>query len=368
MDGGSESESGTKSRRRAGVMAAGAALALGQVAREAMARSREADLRGSVALVTGGSRGLGLAISRELARQGCRLAICARDEAELAEARRDLEARGAEVLTVPCDVADQDHVSAMVEVVTRRYGRIDVLVNNAGIMVVAPFETLTHADFERVMAIDFWGMVNPTLAVLPGMRARGAGRIVNITSIGGKVAVPHMLPYTSAKFATVGFSTGLRAEVADAGIVVTTVVPGLMRTGSYLHAEFGGDQEAEYRWFALDSSAPYPVATSAERAARMIVRAARRGQAECMFPISAVIVARLSGLLPGATANALALVDRLMPEPPRHLTRRAPGAAVERGIDEPVFHAATTLGRAAAEEYHQTPPTASADATEATIH
>src|SRR5688572_24744516 len=102
-------------RGRRNVAAAGAALALGLAARKMRTQRPEVDLRGSVALVTGGSRGLGLALSRELARHGCRLAICARDEAELAAARADLEARGAEVFTVPCDVADQERVAAMVD-------------------------------------------------------------------------------------------------------------------------------------------------------------------------------------------------------------------------------------------------------------
>jgi NAD(P)-dependent dehydrogenase (short-subunit alcohol dehydrogenase family) len=343
-------------RRRASVVAAGMALGLGLGARVAPPRAPEAELHGAVALVTGGSRGLGLALSRELARQGCRLAICARDEAELEAARAELERTGVEVMAVPCDVSDQAQVAAMVEAVTRHYGRIDLLINNAGIIVVGPVETMTHADFERVMATNFWGVLNPTMAVLPGMRARGSGRIVNITSIGGKVAVPHLLPYTCAKFAAVGLSAGLRAELANAGISVTTVIPGLMRTGSYLHAEFGGDQAAEYRWFALNASAPYPVAISAERAARLIVGAARRGQAECTYPVSAVIAARLSGLLPGATASALALVDRFLPEPPGQPAGTRPGAAVEASIDAPVLRAATILGRAAAEEYHQVPP------------
>ena len=256
-------------------------------------------------------------MSRELHREGCRLAICARDQSELEEARAELERSGAEVLAVPCDVADPAQVAAMVEKVTRHYGPIDILINNAGIMVVAPLETLTRADFERVMAINFWGVLNPTLEVLPGMRSRRAGRIVNITSIGGKIAVPHLLPYTCAKFAAVGLSEGLRAELADTGISVTTVVPGLMRTGSHLRAEFGGEQEAEYRWFALNASAPYPIAIAADRAARLIVRAAKRGQAECTYPVSALVAARLSGLLPSTTTNALTLVDRFLPQPPR---------------------------------------------------
>ena len=343
-------------RRQARVFAAGTALALGLAMRETRARDREADLRGEVALVTGGSRGLGLALSRELAGQGCRLAICARDETELEEARIDLERAGAEVLALTCDVSDRSQVAATVEAVTNHYGRIDVLVNNAGIMVVGPVETLTDDDFERVIATNFWGTLNPTLAVLPGMRERGAGRIVNITSIGGKVAVPHMLPYTCAKFAAVGLSEGLRAELADTGISVTTIVPGLMRTGSHLHAEFGGEQEAEYRWFALGASAPYPIAIGAGRAARLIVRAIKRGQAECTYPLSAVVATRLNGLLPSATTNVLTLVDRLLPQPPRQPAGTRPGATIEADLDAPLLHAATVLGRAAAEEYHQIPP------------
>jgi short-subunit dehydrogenase len=187
------------------------------------------------------------------------------------------------------------------------------------------------------------------------MRTRGAGRIVNITSIGGKISVPHLLPYNCAKFAAVGFSEGLRAELADTGISVTTVVPGLMRTGSHLNAEFGGEQKAEYRWFALGASAPYPVAVGADRAARLIVRATKRGQAEYTYPLSAVVAARVSGLLPGATTNVLGLVDRFLPQPPRQATGTRLGVAVEADSESAVLRAATILGRAAAEEYKQVP-------------
>jgi short-subunit dehydrogenase len=223
-------------------------------------------------------------------------------------------------------------------------------------MVVAPVESLSHDDFERVMATNYWGAVNPTLAVLPGMRERGMGRIVSITSIGGKVAVPHMLPYTCAKFAAVGFSQGLRAELADTGISVTTVVPGLMRTGSHLHAEFGGEQESEYRWFALGASAPYPIAVGAEKAAKLIVRAIKRGQAECTYPLTAVVATRLNGLLPGAMTNVLTLVDRLLPQPPKQPAGTSPGTVIEADLDAPLLRAATALGRAAAEEYNQVRP------------
>ena len=124
----------------------------------------------------------------------------------------------------------------MIDAVSRHYGHIDILVNNAGEIMVSPFENLTTADFERAMAVMFWGTLYTTLAVLPSMKARGQGRIVNVTSIGGKVSVPHLLSYSCAKAAAVAFSNGLRNEVRQFGIDVTTIIPGLMRTGSHVNA------------------------------------------------------------------------------------------------------------------------------------
>jgi len=350
-----QDRSGEPVRRRpwSRAVLAGAGLALGLVAKEALGRAGEASLRGDVALVTGGSRGLGLALARELAGEGCKIAICARDEDELARAVADLEGRGAEVLAVPCDLRDEGAVRDMVLDVTARYGRIDLLVNNAGIILVEPVEAATSDDFADAMATDFFGALYPTLAVLPQMRQRRRGRIVTITSVGGKVSVPHMLPYSCAKFAAVGFSEGLRAELAGDGIVVTTVVPGEMKTGSFLHAEFGGDREAEYRWFALGASAPFTIA--ADRAARRIVRAIKRGTAELTFPISAVLAARLNGIAPGATSAALALVDKVLPGSSAIPPAPAAGATIDAAMDAPAFETATALGRAAAEEWNQRP-------------
>lgn len=340
----------SSSRLRLGL--AGAGVALGLAAREARARAGEADLRGEVALITGGSRGLGLALARELTAQGCSVAICARDEDELTRAKADLEGRGADVMAVACDIRDEAAVRDTILAVTARFGRIDLLVNNAGIILVEPVEAATSDDFADAMATDFFGVLYPTLAVLPQMRERQRGRIVTITSVGGKVSLPHMLPYTSAKFAAVGFSEGLRAELTGDGITVTTVVPGEMKTGSFLHAEFGGDREAEYRWFALGASAPFTM--SADRAARRIVRAIKRGTAELTFPVSAVVLSRLNGLAPGVVSSAMALVDKAMPAAPVIPPEPVPGEAIDAAIDTPLFETATTLGRAAAEEWNQT--------------
>lgn len=269
-------------------------------------------LRGKVALITGGSRGLGLLLARELATRGVDLVICARDDRELRAARRDLEAHGARVLAIPCDVADEGQVRAMVAEAIDRFARIDIVINNASIIQVGPLDAMSTTDFHEAMAINFGGVLNTCLAVLPHMRGRGDGRIVNITSIGGKVAVPHLLPYDCAKFATVGLSEGLRAELARDNIKVTTVVPGLMRTGSPVNAFFKGRTENEFAWFALASSTPLTT-VSARRAARRIIGALRRGEAFVTISWQAKALRLAHDLFPAATARALGVVNRVLP-------------------------------------------------------
>jgi NAD(P)-dependent dehydrogenase (short-subunit alcohol dehydrogenase family) len=211
-------------------------------------RPRRYDLRGRIALVTGGSRGLGLILARELAQAGARVAICGRDVTTLDRARADLERRGAEVLVVPCDVTVRHDVEGLVRTVRDRLGPVDVLVNNAGTISMGPVDAMSIEDFQATMATNFWGPLHAILAVLPEMRQRGDGRIANIASIGGKISVPHLLPYSASKFALVGLSEGLRAELAKDGIRVITICPGLMRTGSPRHATFKGRHRAEYAW------------------------------------------------------------------------------------------------------------------------
>jgi NAD(P)-dependent dehydrogenase (short-subunit alcohol dehydrogenase family) len=177
-------------------------------------------LRGKVVLITGVSRGLGLVMAREFASEGARIAICARRPDELEAARADLKRRGAEVMAIPCDVTDRAQVNELMNVVRDRFGRIDVLVNNAGVIQVGPVEVMTMEDYEEAMKTHFWGPLYATLAVLPEMRRRRAGRIVNITSIGGKISIPHLVPYSASKFALVGLSEGLRAELLKDGVRV----------------------------------------------------------------------------------------------------------------------------------------------------
>lgn len=289
-----------------------AAGALAYAAWKAIQLAREADISGSVALVTGGSRGLGFLIAQELIAAGCSVAICARDDQQLSAATARLKRGGGRVLPIPCDVGDPEQVARMIESVEAGLGPIDLLVNNASIIQVGPLVSLDLSDFQYAMEVNYWGTVHTTLAVLPSMRRRGAGRIVNIASIGGKVAIPHLLPYTAGKFAVVGFSEGLRVEAAREGISVTTVVPGLMRTGSPVNAFFKGAAEKEFAWFSLADATPVS-AMSARRAARLIVAATRRGDAEVTLSWQAKLLRLSHDLLPGVTTDLLGLFNRRLP-------------------------------------------------------
>lgn len=282
------------------------------------------DLKDRVVLITGGSRGLGLVLAREFHARGARIAICARDAEELLRAEIDLQTRGAEVMALQCDVTNNSEVEEMVDRVIERFGKIDVLVNNAGIIQVGPLEVMTRADFQRAMETHFWGPLNTMLAVLPSMRERGEGRIVNISSIGGKIATPHLVPYSASKFALVGLSKGLHAELAKDGISVTTVCPGLMRTGSPLNADFKGNQKAEYAWFSISDSLPF-TSIQAERAARQIIRACVRGRAELVITVQAKAAVLFESLLPEWNAEVMKLVNRLLPEGNGYGVKQAKG-------------------------------------------
>ena len=314
-------------------------------------RARSIDLAGLNVLITGGSRGLGLALAREFARHGARIAICGRDADTLERARADLTERGAVVFTSVCDVTDRAAVARMMREVGDAFGTIDVLVNNAGVIQVGPLETMTLEDFQASMAGIFWGAVHTTLAVLPSMRERGRGRIVNITSIGGKISVPHLVPYSAAKFALVGFSEGLRAELAGSHVVVTTVVPGLMRTGSPRNAEFKGRHRAEYAWFSVSDALP-GLSIDVERAARQIVAACRRGAAEVILSLPAQVATRIHGLFPGAMSTVLGLVSRSLPAPGGIGTASAKGHESFSSVSPSWL---TALDEAAARRHNQVP-------------
>jgi NAD(P)-dependent dehydrogenase (short-subunit alcohol dehydrogenase family) len=294
------------------------ALALGSALLSRRVRAgRRMDFSGKSVVITGGSRGLGLVIARQLASEGARLTLAARDREELDRARDNLVEQGAlssSIHIVACDVGVRADAERLVQDTVARTGSIDVLINNAGVIQVGPLEHMNHADFERAMAVHFWGPLHTILASLPAMKRQGGGRIVNISSIGGRIGVPHLTPYCASKFALTGLSESLRGEVSKDGIYVTTVCPGLMRTGSPFNAWFKGQHRDEFAWFVISDS--IPLATiDARRAAAQIVDACRYGDAELVITIPAKLAIIANAIMPEGMALMMSMTNRLLPGP-----------------------------------------------------
>ncbi|MCE0767911.1 SDR family oxidoreductase [Pseudonocardia kujensis] len=301
-----------------------------------------------VALVTGASRGLGYLIARELADRGHDLLLCARDGDGLQPARADLEARGARVVTLAADVGRPEATRELLGTTEREFGRLDVLVANAGIIQVGPQADLREEDYAQAMDVMFWGLARPALEAMP-LLARSGGRILAVTSIGGKLPAPHLLPYGAAKHAAVGFAEGLRLEAGRQGVSVTVGVPGLMRTGSSRNALVTGNAQAERSWFTLGASLPL-VSMDAERAARRLVRATLRGTPEIILTPLANIGSRVHALAPSTTLRLLTAVERLLPGPTGAAgpPRPAHTAPLPRWLRR-----LTGLDAAAAERWHE---------------
>src|SRR5213596_179923 len=275
-------------------------------------RTLRFSLRNRVVLITGGSRGLGLVLARQICAVGGKVALIARDADELERAKADLARRGGAALTVQCDLLDSGQIQAAVRQIIDRFGKIDILINNAGIIEVGPLQHMTREDFERAMRLHFWAPFELISQIVPEMRTWGGGRIVNISSIGGKLAVPHLAPYSASKFALTGFSDALRAELARDNIHVTTVTPGMMRTGSHVNAKFKGKHDIEFAWFAASAGAPL-ISMNAERAARKILAACRRGQPSLTLTFAARAAILGNVLFPNLTGYLMKLVNRFLP-------------------------------------------------------
>jgi short-subunit dehydrogenase len=334
----------------------GAVLTAGYIAWSLVRLRSRLDLTNKIVLVTGGSRGLGLQLAHEFGSRGAGVAICARDRSALNRAEADLTSRGIKARAFVCDVSDREQVQLLISHVVEQLGPIDVLVNNAGIIRVGPFEQMELSDFGQAMGVMFWGMLYTTLAVLPSMRQRRTGSICNIISIGGKVSVPHLLPYSCAKFAAIGLSEGLHSELSPAGINVTTVVPGLMRTGSHLNAQFKGNYPLEYGWFSGGAATPI-VSIGAANAARSIVHAVVHREREKILSLPAQAMARLHDVLPDLAGAVLEIVNRMLPLAPAGPPHPArPGTEIEAELNSKLWKSATSSGRQAAASQNQLPP------------
>ncbi|WP_338869437.1 SDR family oxidoreductase [Spirosoma sp. SC4-14] len=299
-------------------------------------KRRAIDFHDKTVIITGGSRGLGLELARAFAEEGAHVAICARDEDELERARQDLRMRGHDIFTYACDITSKLQAEQFVAAVGQVLGPVDVLVNNAGTIIVGPLEHMTEGDFRETMESNFWSAFTMVNAVLPQMRARKSGRIVNVTSFGGKVAVPHLAPYSVSKFAFVGYSEGLRAELLKDDIYVTTICPGLIRTGSPRNAFFKGQNEKEYTVFKISDSIPL-LTIAADDCAREIIDACRLGEAERVLTLPAKLATVIHGFVPGLITDAFAWANTFLPEPGGIGDQRTVGKASETALSESVL-------------------------------
>ena len=338
-----------------------AAFAAGMyaAARLATRAARRFEFRNKVVVITGGSRGLGLLLARRFGDEGARLVICSRDEQELRRAEDELRGRGVLVKAVQCDVRLKVAVEDLIRTAVATFGGVDVLVNNAGVIQVGPIETMTEADFHESLDTHFWAPLHAINAALPVMRGRsregGGGRIVNISSIGGKIAVPHLAPYCAGKFALAGLSQALASELRRDSIYVTTVYPSLIRTGSPRNALFKGRHEQEYTWFALGDSLP-GISQDADRAADRIVDACRYGEPELITGFPAAMAARFHALMPWLSVESAAAINQYaLPGSAGGIgTNRARGHQSETAVTQ---SALTSLTRAAAARNNEVLPT-----------
>jgi short-subunit dehydrogenase len=271
----------------------------------------------------------------------------------LASAASELrsEATNHSLAIAVCDVRSRGACDELIREVTARNGPIDILINNAGVIEVGPLVVQTHDDFREAMDTHFWGPLHTTSAALPGMRARRRGHIVNVSSVGGTIGVPHLAPYSASKFAQIGYTQALAAEAKAYGIAVTSVVPGLMRTGSPDHAIFKGRHRAEYAWFTLSDANPL-LSTSADAAARRIMRAIRRRQHNVTIGWTAKAAQVATALLPETTTRLLAVAARLLPTAGPNQTHRYSGAeSHSKWTENPL----TALNSLAQDDLNQTP-------------
>jgi NAD(P)-dependent dehydrogenase (short-subunit alcohol dehydrogenase family) len=332
----------------AGVVGAGALW----ITRHVVRCNRWFDFADKSVIVTGGSRGLGLVIARQLVSAGARVAICARTEEDIQEAVQELQTQDSRVFGMTCDVRDQNAVQSFVDRTVTEFGGVDALFNVAGVMKVGPLEEMTKQDFLEAMEINCWGALHTMLAVLPIMRQRGWGRIVNIASIGGKLSIPHMIPYSASKFALVGLSTGLHTELMKEGIIVTTACPTMMRTGSPRNAEFKGQHRKEFAWFSIGDALPL-ISMDAEQAARQIIRACQYGDDEVYISNVVNPVVTSMRLAPQLTREILAMASRLLPEPGGIGQESAYGYESQSAITPSIL---TRLGDTAAQRNNELRP------------
>jgi short-subunit dehydrogenase len=240
------------------------------------------DLQGAVAVVTGASSGIGRVTAEALAKEGATVVLVARREELLEELASNIESRGGQAAAMGCDVSDWSPVDDLAKRVGDRFGRCDVLVNNAGVPGGGKFADLSIEDIERVVRVNYLGVLYGTKAFLPMMLDAGRGHIVNVASLAGRFAVPGAAVYTSTKHAVVALSEGLHFELSPLGVRVTVVNPGTVATEGFPHRDMA---ERKSRLLMRP-----------ERVAEVIVKVVKSGKAPEVSiprPLAALQVVRL---------------------------------------------------------------------------
>jgi NAD(P)-dependent dehydrogenase (short-subunit alcohol dehydrogenase family) len=254
---------------------------------------------GRVAAITGAGSGIGRALANALARQGAHVALSDIDDAGLAETVTQCEGFGVKVTSEHLDVADRDAVYAWSDRVVAEHGKVNLIINNAGVALGATVESMSYEDFEWLMNINFWGVVYGTKAFLPHLKQSGEGHIVNLSSVFGLISVPSQSAYNAAKFAVRGFTDTLRMEleIEGADVSVTTIHPGGIKTNIARNArmhesvrDITGDPEKAAKDFER------AFITSPEKAAAQILTAVRRDRRRALIGPDAKVIDVVSRL------------------------------------------------------------------------
>jgi NAD(P)-dependent dehydrogenase (short-subunit alcohol dehydrogenase family) len=299
--------------------------------------------RDRVVVITGGARGLGFALAEIFAARGAIVWLVSRHRDELDRAVERLRDDGARAHAYAADVTDAASVAGMIDAVVARHRRLDAVVNNAGVITAMPFVNAEDSDFRESLDTHFWGPLHVVRAALPWLQRAHPGHVINISSIGGRVGVPHLAPYCAGKFALTGLSQVLRAELAAEDIWVTLATPGLMRTGSVGRVKVRGAHVAEARWFAALAATPL-TAQDARAAARQIVNAAEARRAAVTPGWQARVQQAANAFAPQLTASVLEAVHaRLLPAPASGPTSARAVSTLSLGWAAPLVSESTAV-------------------------
>ncbi|MDJ0810840.1 MAG: SDR family oxidoreductase [Desulfobacterales bacterium] len=266
------------------------------------------NIRNKVAVVTGAASGIGRMLAVNLSAEGCHLSLADIDGKGLQETRELIKTNGTHVTTHTVDVSNKGKVYAYAQEVVKIHGKVDIVINNAGLTVTDTIEDIPYEDFEHVMNINFWGVVYGTKAFLPFLKRRPAANIVNISSINGFLPFPNNGPYNCSKYAVKGFNETLHQELKKTNITVTSVHPGFIKTNIVKNTRFYKAANPKQDKDATVKNFDKLTLTSADKAARIIIAGFRRNKKRLMVGPDAHVFDKMTRLLPQTMIKLMALI------------------------------------------------------------